>query len=126
MLLVYRYVSLFVRKVPLYVDLLPGESIKALSEPGGRAVIASRFENLDGAAADLCGLFFLTSVLLEDGQALVAEGTRMASLDGGPAVLDESYEIRLVTTILKMSLSERDVGKLKVSGLFGEVESRTT
>ena len=126
MLLVYRYVSLFVRKVPLYVDLLPGESIKALSEPGGRAVIACRFENLDGAAADLCSLLFLPSVLVEDSQTLVAEGTRMASLDGGLAVLDESYEIRFVATILKMSLSERDVGKLKVSELFGEVESRTT
>ena len=110
----------------MYVDLLPGESIKALSEPGGRAVIACRFENLDGAATDLCSLFFLPSVFVEHGQTLVAEGTRMASLDGGLAVVDESYEIRLVATILKMSLSERDVGKLKVSGLFGEVESRPT
>ena len=43
----------------------------------------------------------------------------MSCFDGGPAVLDESHEICLITTILKMNLSE-----LKIFRLFGEAEGR--
>ena len=48
----------------------------------------------------------------------------MADLDGGPAVLDESRQIHLVATILKVGLSERHVGELEILGSFGEFEGR--
>ncbi len=48
----------------------------------------------------------------------------MADLDGGPAVLDESRQIRLVATILKVGLSERHMGELEILGSFGEFEGR--
>ena len=48
----------------------------------------------------------------------------MASTNGGPAVLYEAREVRLVAAITKVGLGERDVGELEVFGSFGESEGR--
>ena len=72
--------------------------------------------------ADLYGLFFLAPVLVENGEAFVAEGAGVASLDSSAAVLDEDYEVHLIASVLKITLGERNVGELEVFGAFSEVE----
>jgi hypothetical protein len=69
--------------------------------------------------ADLYGLFLLTPVLVEGSEAVAVEGARVSGFDVSLTVFDESREICLITTILKMNLSE-----LKIFRLFGEAEGR--
>ena len=46
----------------------------------------------------------------------------MTGADGGPAVLDEASEIRLVAAVTEVGLGEGDVGDLEVFRPLGEAQ----
>ena len=47
----------------------------------------------------------------------------MASADGGPAMLDEAREVRLVAAVAEEGLGEGDVGNLEFLGPNGKIKS---
>ncbi len=91
------------------------EPTETLSEPGREERSPGRFEDLDGAPPDARGLLPLTPVLVKHGEALVAEGARMANEYGGPAVLDEADEVRLVKAVPEVRMGEQDACELEAS-----------
>ena len=109
------------RKPEGFPFLPPGETLQALAEPGHGAVVPGSIEDLDGASAHLPGLGGLAPVLVEDGEALVAERAGVADRDRRPTVLDETRKLLSIAAVAEMGLGEADVGEAEIPRIIGQV-----
>lgn len=103
-----------VRRLFPITDLTPRKPLQALAEPSPGAVVPDRTQDLDGAATHLCGLVCLAPILVQDGEALVAERTGVSGRDRRPAVLHETLELLPVATVTKVRLGEAHVGETEI------------